>query len=128
MTKKKKPTQEVETVTEPVAVEASDVSNLRSNLDEIKTFEGVVGYILRNSTSATIDLKDPTKIIDYAVLSSCSLDAYKEVSELFSLGEAKNIVVEGKNVNVLSLVVGDTNISVFLEKNANWKTVLRKLC
>ncbi|MDH5755011.1 MAG: hypothetical protein OEY95_07425, partial [Candidatus Bathyarchaeota archaeon] len=93
----------------------------------IKDYNGVIGYILRNSTSAAIDLKDPTKIIDYAILSSSALDASEELSELFHLGEVKNIVVEGKNVKVLSLTIGENRISVFMEKNADSKKVLRKL-
>jgi predicted regulator of Ras-like GTPase activity (Roadblock/LC7/MglB family) len=128
VTKKRKLEQEIETAPEPIAVETSEIRSLRSNLDDIKTDDGVIGYILRNSSSATIDLKDPTKVIDYAILSSCSLDASKEVSALFNLGETKSIFVEGKSINVLSLIVGESSISVFLEKNADWKTVLKKLC
>lgn len=128
MTKKKKTIEEITTLAETMVVESSSVKDLRPNLEEIKTYNGVIGYILRNSTSATIDLKDPSKIIDYAILSSCSLDASKEVSELFSLGRPKYAFVEGKNINLLSLVVEENSISVFLEKNANWKSILEKLC
>jgi len=127
MASKKKSIQEVATVIEPAAIEATPVNNLRASLEEIKDYNGVIGYILRNSTSAAVDLKDSTKIIDYAILSSSSIDASKELSELFYLGEVKNIVVEGKNVKVLSLTIGENKISVFMEKNADSKKVLRKL-
>ena len=127
MARKKKSIQEVAAVIEPMAVEATPVNDLRASLEEIKDYNGVIGYILRNSTSAAIDLKDPTKIIDYAILSSSALDASEELSELFHLGEVKNIVVEGKNVKVLSLTIGENRISVFMEKNADSKKVLRKL-
>ncbi|MDH5783904.1 MAG: hypothetical protein OEZ35_09660, partial [Candidatus Bathyarchaeota archaeon] len=112
MARKKKSIQEVAAVIEPMAVEATPVNDLRASLEEIKDYNGVIGYILRNSTSAAIDLKDPTKIIDYAILSSSALDASEELSELFHLGEVKNIVVEGKNVKVLSLTIGENRISV----------------
>lgn len=128
MVKKKKGVQEVEAVVEPVAVEETDsADNLRANLEEIKTYDGVVGYILRNSASAAIDLKDPAKIIDFAIISSSALDAGEELSELFNLGAVKNIVVEGKAVKVLSLTVGENRISVFLEKDADCDKILRKL-
>jgi len=128
MVKKKKSTQEVETVVEPVAVEDSaSADNLRANLEEIKTYDGVVGYILRNSASAAIDLKDPAKIIDYAIISSSALDAGEELSELFNLGAVKDVVVEGKVVKVFSLTVGENRISVFLEKDADCDKILRKL-
>ena len=47
---------------------------LKENINKIKTKEGMIGYILRNANSASIDLKDPTRIIDYAVLSSSKLN------------------------------------------------------
>ena len=128
MVKKKRSFQEVAAVAEPVTVEETiSVNNLRANLDEIKAYDGVVGYILRNSTSAAIDLKDPTKIIDYAIISSSALDAGEELSKLFDLGEVKNIVVEGKGVKVLSLTVGENRISIFLEKDADCEKILKKL-
>ncbi|NWG10416.1 hypothetical protein HXY33_01500 [Candidatus Bathyarchaeota archaeon] len=130
MVKKKRSFSEPEfaTLAEPVATEeAMPESSLRANLEEIKTSDGVIGYILRNSSSAAIDLKDPTKIIDYAILSSSALDSSVELSELFDLGDVKNIVVEGKDAKVLSLMVGENKISVFLEKGADCEKILRKL-
>ena len=128
MVKKKRSTQEVETVAEPVAVEeTASADGLRANLEEIKTYDGVVGYILRNSASAAIDLKDPAKIIDFAIISSSALDAGEELSGLFNLGAVKDVVVEGKVVKVLSLTVGENRISVFLEKDADCDKILKKL-
>lgn len=128
MVKKKRSFQEVAAVAEPVTVEETiSVNNLRANLDEIKTYDGVVGYILRNSTSAAIELKDPTKLIDYAIISSSALDASEELSKLFDLGAVKDIIVEGKGVKVLSLTVGENRISIFLEKDADCEKILKKL-
>lgn len=127
MVRKKKTVQEIAPVTEPLTVEESHVNNLRANLEEIKTYDGVIGYILRNSTSTAIDLKDPTKLIDYAVLSSSALDASEVLSEDFNLGDVKSIIVTGKNVKVLSLIVSDNRISIFMDKEANCEKVLRKL-
>lgn len=127
MVRKKRSAQEVAAVTEPIAVEAASAGNLRGSLEEIKTYEGVIGYILRNSTSAAIDLKDPTKIIDYAILSSSALDASEDLSELFNLGKIKEIIIEGKDIKVLSLFVGENKISVFMEKNTDYEKILKKL-
>lgn len=128
MVKRKRGSEEVAAVAEPVAVEETmSVGNLRGNLEEIKAYDGVIGYILRNSTSAAIDLKDPTKIIDYAILSSSALDASEELSKIFKLGKVKDIVVEGRGVRVLSLTVDENKISIFVEKGADWEKILRKL-
>jgi len=128
MVKKKKDSQEITTLTEPIATEeAISTNDLRTNLEEIKTWDGVIGYILRNTTSAAIDLNDPTKIIDYAILSSSALEASEELSKLFNLGKIKNIIVEGKETKVLSLTVGENRISIFLEKQADHEKILKKL-
>lgn len=128
MVKKKRSFQEVSEETEPVSFEeTASAHSIRANLEEIKSYDGVVGYILRNSSSAAIDLKDPAKIIDYAILSSSAIDASKELSELFNLGKAKDIVIDGKEIRVLSLTVDENRISVFMEKSADYERILRKL-
>jgi len=127
MTKKKKTIEDL-AVTEPLAIEeASTTEDLRASLEEVKGYEGVIGYILRNSTSAAIDLKDPSKLIEYAILSSSAIDAGEELSELFNLGDVKNILVDGKAIKVVSFTVGDNKISIFMEKNADLERILKKL-
>lgn len=130
MTKKKKSLEETataETLAQPITIETTTTEDLKTRLEEIKGYDGVIGYILRNATSAAIDLKDPTKLIEYAILSSSALDAAEELSELFSLGDFNNILVEGRNVKVLSLTIGENRISIFLEKNADVEKPLKKL-
>ena len=128
MVKQKKNLQETASELEPIAVEsAAYENNIRLILEEIKKCDGVIGYILRNTTSATIDLNDPTKVIDYAVLSSSTFEASEQLSELFDLGKAKNIIVEGKDAKTLHLSVGENNISIFMEKSADAKKILEKM-
>jgi predicted regulator of Ras-like GTPase activity (Roadblock/LC7/MglB family) len=103
------------------------VDKLRTNLEEVKSYDGVVGYILRNTTSASIDVKDPAKIVDYAILSSTAFDATEELSELFEMGGLKDIIVSGKSLRMLSLIVDENKISVFLENSADIEKVMRKI-
>jgi len=128
MVKKRKEAVEVTATEEPVTIESSTCEDkLRENLEEIKNYDGVVGYILRNTTSASIDLKEPAKIIDYATLSSTAFDATEEFSRLFEFGDVKDIIVDGKNLKMLSLAVEENKISVFMENNADVEKVLKKL-
>ena len=128
MGKKKRGVQEVSDAVEPVALEeATFEKSLRASLEEIKKYEGVTGYILRNTTSASIDLKDPTVIMDYALLSSLAFDAGRDFSELFDLGEVKSTLVSGKSVKMLSVIINENKISVFMEKNADAEKVLATL-
>ncbi|MBS7608246.1 MAG: roadblock/LC7 domain-containing protein [Candidatus Bathyarchaeia archaeon] len=129
MTKKRKAVEDAVAAESPTIVMEgmTPTDHLRTSLEEVKNYEGVIGYILRNSTSAAIDLKDPSKLIEYAILSSSALEAAEELSETFSLGEVKNILIEGKETRILSLTVGDNKISVFMEKNADLDKILKRL-
>jgi len=129
MTKKKKETQMVGQVTEPIVLEATmSVNDLKAKLEELKNRDGVIGYILRNTTSASIDLKDPAKVIDFAVLSSSAIDASKELSNLFDLGNVNSTVVEGRNIKMLSLTIDENRISIFMEKNVDCEALRNTLC
>ena len=101
-------------------------SDLRKKLETLKNHNGVLGYIMRNSTYASIDLDDPTKIMDYALLSSSIVDACEEISQICGLGGIKSIVVEGKNVKMLVLTANEKTISVFMERNVD-SELLRKI-
>jgi predicted regulator of Ras-like GTPase activity (Roadblock/LC7/MglB family) len=129
ITRKKRATHMAGNFTEPITVEATvSEDDLRAKLEEIKSSEGVIGYILRNTHSATIDLKDPTKLIDYAILSSSAIDASEELSGLFDLGNVSSIVVEGKSIKMLSLTVDENKISIFVEKNVDCEALRKTLC
>lgn len=118
-------------VEEPSDVEAEvkeDVgANLRVALESINTKEGVIGYILRDSTSASVDIKDPSKIIDYAVLSAAAFESSESLSQLFGLGKIRSIVVEGKDMKILCLTTGDNSLSVFMEKTVDHNSIYKKL-
>jgi len=125
---KKKNSQDIATTAEPIAIETTThEDNLRANLEEIREYDGVVGYILRNTRSASIDLKDPSKIIEYAILSSTAFDAAERLSELFDLGGIKDIVVNGRNLKVLSMILEGNKISIFMESDADIEKVLQKI-
>jgi predicted regulator of Ras-like GTPase activity (Roadblock/LC7/MglB family) len=128
MVKRKKETEEITTTDEPVAIETATCQDkLRMNLEEVKTYDGVVGYILRNTTSATIDLKDPARIVDYATLSSTAFEATEELSEIFEMGNFQGMIVNGKNLRMLSLIVDENKISVFMQSNADAEKIMRKI-
>jgi predicted regulator of Ras-like GTPase activity (Roadblock/LC7/MglB family) len=100
---------------------------LHLKLQNIKTDKEIIGYIIRDSTSASVDMKDPTKIIDYALLASTLHDSGESMISAFELGKVDNIVVEGKDVKVLTLAIDDNRISIFMNKNVNHNTIYKDL-
>jgi len=102
-------------------------ANLYFALENIRSKEGIIGYILRNSKSASVDLNDPDKIIDYAMLSTESLETGEIASEIFELGVISSVVVEGNDVKVLSLVIGDQRLSIFMAKEVDHNRMLKEL-
>jgi len=111
----------------PAKSKEKEIEKLQESLKDIKTTEGIIGYLLRSSNSASIDLKDPTKIIDYAVLSTIALNAGQEISNTFEIGEANTIVVEGGDIKVLSKMIGDNRLSIFMEKKVDHNKLCKDL-
>ena len=107
--------------------EEAPPERIRAVLNEMKTKDGVVGYILRNTKSATIDLNDPARMIDYATLSSSAKETGQEFLQAFDLGEIENVLIEGKNIKLLSLQVDENDISVLMDKSVDHKKILETL-
>jgi len=100
---------------------------LQKKLQEIKDQEGIIGYILRGNKSAAIDLKDPTKIIDYAVFSSAVFDLSQNMTNTLQIGETDKIVVESEKTKLLSLNLNDNRLSIFMEKSVNHNKLYNEL-
>jgi predicted regulator of Ras-like GTPase activity (Roadblock/LC7/MglB family) len=101
-------------------------AGLRSSLVQINKIPGVKGYILRNKTTAVIDLQNPPKLTDYARLASETTDACQEISELFGQTITK-AVVEGKELKMLCMTVGGNRLSIFVEKNVDHADIFRQI-
>ena len=125
--KKKSETPETEEPITESQDKKEETEELKAKLEVIKDKPDVIGYILRNSRSATIDAKDPTKIIDYALLSSSTIDIAEELSNIFNLGECNKVIVEGKNAKLLSISIGENSISIFMDKKADTEKIRKEL-
>jgi len=119
MPAKSKSKEEIET--------EEEIETLQETLRDIKTREGIVGYILRGSNSASIDLKDPTKIIDYAILSATSLETGQDIANTFEVGKVDAIIMEGGDMKILSMIIGDNRLSIFMEKNVDHEKLRKDL-
>jgi predicted regulator of Ras-like GTPase activity (Roadblock/LC7/MglB family) len=102
-------------------------TDLSSKLAEIGKMKGVIGYIIRNENSAIIDLKKPEKLVEYAIFSSQVLDSTRQISNLFEIGDVKNVLLEGKKDKALCMNIEGNKISIFLEKDANNSGILKKV-
>jgi predicted regulator of Ras-like GTPase activity (Roadblock/LC7/MglB family) len=101
--------------------------DLAASLVEIRKLDGILGYILRNNTAAIIDLTEQDKIIDYAILSYQISESSSEISKQFNLTDIKSVLVEGKTVKVLCLNISDNQISIFMEKTANFDSLMKRI-
>ena len=111
----------------PAENEDPDYENAFAAVQEIRKREGVVGYILRGDSKATVDIDDPAKIIEYAMLSSQTFEAAETMEETFRLGNTESAIIEGKNLKVLCLRLGQNKISIFMEKRSDHTDILRVL-
>ena len=114
-------------VIEAIEEENSTFESVSASLAEIRKLEGVLGYILRDSTSAIIDLSESDKITQNAILSSQIFQSSQEIISQFSLGRMESALVEGKNVKVLCMSVGENFVSVFMKKDADHSRVVERI-
>jgi len=112
----------------PRIEEPTSIASLRISLDRIKSRPGIIGYIVRGPTSASVDVKDPSKIIDYAALSAEAMESSDSLSESFDLGKMCSIVLEGKNAKILLLKKGEQELTVFMEKSVDHNAIYKELC
>jgi predicted regulator of Ras-like GTPase activity (Roadblock/LC7/MglB family) len=101
--------------------------DLSDKLARIRKYSGVMGYIIRNTTTATIDLSEPEKIVEYAIFSSQLLDSSQEVSDQFELGDVNSVLIEGKQSKALCMNIDGNKISIFMEKDADDAHILEKI-
>ena len=118
--------------TSPVVITAVDNENsafesVSASLAEIRKLKGVLGYILRSETSAIIDFPESDKIIENAALSSQIYDSCREIGKQFNLGEMESVIVEGENVKVLCMSIGENKVSVFMEKSAPHSGIIKRI-
>lgn len=104
-----------------------DLEDLREALQEIRGRKGIAGYILRASDSASVDFEDPSKIGDYAVLSATAFEEGVDVANTLRISEVNNIVLEGAQMKMVLLVVGDHRLSVFMEKAVDHDLLCKEL-
>lgn len=105
----------------------NELEELQEKLQEIKDQEGVIGYIVRGTKSASINLKDPTKIIDYAVLSSTAFDVTTELTEALEMAQPQQIIIESNETKLLSINLKDHRLSIFMDKNVNHNDICNNL-
>ena len=114
-------------VDEVIAIEKEKeetFKNLSTDLEEIRKFDGVTGYILRNDQTALIDLEDPAKLVEYALLSSKALETGQKLPEILNLGPMENILIQAGTVTVICKTVDENKINIFMKKGTDTTKIL----
>jgi predicted regulator of Ras-like GTPase activity (Roadblock/LC7/MglB family) len=100
--------------------------SLGASLSEIRKLKGVIGYILRGNTSAMLDLDELDKTSQYAALTYQLNESSLEIAKQLNV-EVKSVLVEGGNLKVLFMRMGENKISVFMEKSASHSSIIKRI-
>lgn len=111
----------------PAIEEDTLFKNLNNNLKNLNKLKGVLGYIIRNASSATIDLKEPEKLVEYAIFTSQVIDSSMELAELFALGDLNTILIEGEELKVLIMMIKENKINLFMKKSVDHIELAKKV-
>jgi predicted regulator of Ras-like GTPase activity (Roadblock/LC7/MglB family) len=115
------------TTTLPLDEDHTVFANLATSLAQIRKLKGVHGYILRNNTSAVVDIVEQDKITDYAILSTQIEETYPDMAKSFKLADIESVIVEGKNAKVLCMNVGGNKMSIFMDKTATHSWIIKRI-
>jgi predicted regulator of Ras-like GTPase activity (Roadblock/LC7/MglB family) len=105
----------------------NQLEELQQKLQELKDQEVILGSILRGAKTASIDLKDPRKLIDYAILSSTAFEESQNMTETLQMGEPKKILLESEDTKLLAMNVNNHRLSIFMEKSVNHNKLYKNL-
>jgi len=108
-------------------VEEDTFKILNNNLKNLNKLKGVLGYIIRNAASATIDLKEPEKLVEYAIFTSQIMDSSMELAKLFALGDLNTILIEGGELKVLIMIIKENKINIFMKKSLDHIELAKKV-
>jgi predicted regulator of Ras-like GTPase activity (Roadblock/LC7/MglB family) len=119
-------------LTDAVAVtsaydEDSAFASIGASLAEIRKLKGVVGYILRGSTSAMLDLDELDKISQYASLTYQLSESSLEIARQLNVAVVESVLVEGGNLKVLFMRIGENTVGVFMEKSASHSSIIKRI-
>jgi len=91
--------------------------SLCERLAEVNKTPGVTGYLLKNTTSAEIDLKCQEELSDYAILSAQSIETAQELSNLFELGKIGHILIEARIIKCFACGWAKTQLLYLWKKS-----------
>ncbi|MEM4704395.1 MAG: roadblock/LC7 domain-containing protein [Candidatus Bathyarchaeia archaeon] len=107
--------------------EEATYTKLSKALAEIRKTKGVIGYILRNSTTATIDLQKTEKLVQYAILSSQALESSQQIAEQFKLGGVETVTIEGEDAKLLCINKAKIKIAIFMEPETDHNDIQKRI-
>jgi predicted regulator of Ras-like GTPase activity (Roadblock/LC7/MglB family) len=74
-----------------------------------------------------VDIEEQEKISAFALLSTYIRESSFEIGKPFNLSDVESVLVEGKNVKVLCMSLGENKLDVFMEKSASDALVTKRI-
>lgn len=104
-----------------------DYANLHSILKEIREKNEILGFILKGSAYAAIDLDHNEDLAKFAILVSQLANFSKQVLNLHEEAFVRSVVLEGKELKVLCLNIRGNEIGIMMKKSNDDKEILNKI-
>jgi len=101
--------------------------NLQKILAEIRKTNGIIGFILKNSTQAVADINKAEELAEFAMLASQLFDSSKKLFKHFEVSIVEYEILEGSRMQILCLSIGGNQLSVLMEKSIDYCKVLNRV-
>ena len=106
---------------------SKDYANLHSILKEIREKSEILGFILKGSAYAAIDLDSNEDLGKFAILVSQLANFSKQVLNLHEEDFVRSVVLEGKELNVLCLNIRGNEIGIMMKKSKDDREIFNKI-
>lgn len=93
----------------------------------MRKLKGVLGYILRSSSAAVLDLTQKKLVTDYAMLSYELHDCTLVIGKQFKLADAECAVAEGQTAKMLCMGIGESRLAVFMDKTFAHAWIVKRI-
>ena len=104
-----------------------DYEKLHSILKEIREKNEILGFILKGSAYAAIDLDSNEDLAKFAILVSQLANFSKQVLNLHEENSVRSVVLEGKELKVLCLNIRGNEIGITMKKSKDDREILNKI-
>jgi hypothetical protein len=100
---------------------------LQPILVEIRKNPNLIGFTMKNSTQAIVDVNKPEELAQLSLLASQLFESSRKLLTACNQRSMKRAVLEGSKMRILCLSIDGNQLSIFMEKTLDCDRIVEQL-